>query len=111
VSTVEISALSYRYNNNNNNNNNKWNEAVHTDREVTANRPDVMVKNKEEKSCTPIYVAIPADRNVVQKEAKKKLKHNSLGAEIQRMWSLKCTVIPVVIGATGVVTKSLRKNL
>ena len=30
------------YNNNNNNNNQ---EAVHTDREVTANRPDIIIKN------------------------------------------------------------------
>jgi hypothetical protein len=27
------------------------------------------------------------------------------------MWNLKCTIIPVKIGATGIVTKSLRKNL
>jgi hypothetical protein len=27
------------------------------------------------------------------------------------MWNLKCTVIPVIIGATGIVTRSLRKNL
>jgi hypothetical protein len=27
------------------------------------------------------------------------------------MWNLKCTIIPVIIGATGIVTKSLRKNL
>jgi hypothetical protein len=56
-------------------------------------------------------VAIPADRNVVQKEAEKKLKYNSLGTEIQRMWNLKCTIIPVIIGATGIVTNSVRKNL
>jgi hypothetical protein len=31
--------------------------------------------------------------------------------EIQRMWTLKCTIIPVIIGATGIVTKTLRKNL
>ena len=31
--------------------------------------------------------------------------------EIQRMWNLKCTIIPVIIGATGIVTRSLRKNL
>jgi hypothetical protein len=31
--------------------------------------------------------------------------------KIQRMWNLKCTIIPVIIGATGIVTKSLRKNL
>jgi hypothetical protein len=55
-------------------------------------------------------VAIPADRNVVQKETEKKLKYKSLGTEIQRMWNLKCTVTPVIIGATGIVTKSLRKS-
>ena len=52
-------------------------------------------------------MAIPADRNVVQKEAEKKLKYKSLCIEIQRMWSLKCTITP----ATEVVTRSLRKNL
>jgi hypothetical protein len=52
-----------------------------------------------------------AARNVVQKEAEKKLKYNSLGIEIQGMWNLKCTIIPVIIGTTGIVTRSLRKNL
>ena len=27
------------------------------------------------------------------------------------MWNLKCTIIPIVTGATGIVTSSLRKNL
>jgi len=27
------------------------------------------------------------------------------------MWILKCKIIPVIIGATGIVTKGLRKNL
>ena len=31
--------------------------------------------------------------------------------EIQRMWNLKCTIVPVIIGATGIVTRSVRKNL
>ena len=48
-----------------------WNQAVHTDREVTANRADIIIKNKKGKTCTLINVAIPADRNVVQKEAEK----------------------------------------
>ena len=56
-------------------------------------------------------MAIPADRNVVQKEAEKKLKYKSLCVEIQRMWNLKCTNIPVITGATGIITRSLRKNL
>jgi hypothetical protein len=88
-----------------------WNHAVYTDREVTANRLDITMKDKKEESCTLIDVAIPADRNVVQKEAEKKLKYKNLGIEIQRMWNLECTVIPVIIGATGVVTGSLREHL
>jgi hypothetical protein len=51
-----------------------WNQAVNTDREVTANRPAIIIKNDKEETCTLIDVAIPADRNVVQKEAEKKLK-------------------------------------
>jgi len=87
-----------------------WNQAVHTDREFTANRPDIIIKNKKEKTCTPIGVAILADGNV-QKETEKKLKYKSLCIEIQRMWNLKCTIVPVIVGATGIVTRSLRKNL
>ena len=81
------------------------------DREITGNRSVIITKNKKQKTCTLIDVAIPADRNVVQKEAEKKLKYKSLCIEIQRMWNLKCTVIPVIIRATGMVTRSLRKNL
>ena len=54
-----------------------WNQVVHTDREVTANRPDIIIKNKKEKTCTLIDVVIPADRNVAQKEVRKKLKYKS----------------------------------
>ena len=87
-----------------------WNQAVHTEREVTTNRPDIIIKNKKEKSCTLIDVAIAAHKNVVQKEAEKKLKYKSLCIEI-RVWNLKCTIVPVIIGATGIVTRSLKINL
>jgi len=88
-----------------------WHQAVHTDREVTANRPDIIIKNKKEKTCMLIDVAITADRNVVQKEAEKNLKYKSFCIEIQRMWNLKCMIVPVITGATGIVTRSLKKNL
>jgi len=90
-----------------------WNQAVHTHThtEVTANRLDIIIKNNKEKTCSLMDVAIPADRNVVQKEAEKKLKYKNLCIEIQRMWNLKCTIVPVIIGATGIVTRSLRINL
>jgi hypothetical protein len=59
-----------------------WNQAVHTDGEVTANRPDIIIKNKKEKTCTLIDVALPADRNVVKKKAKKNIKCKRICIEI-----------------------------
>jgi hypothetical protein len=56
-------------------------------------------------------VAVPSDRNVVNKEAEKKLKYKNLSIEIQRMWNMKCLVIPAVIGATEIVTKALKRNI
>jgi hypothetical protein len=56
-----------------------------------------------------IDVAIPSDRNVIQKESENKLKYTNLSTEIQRMWNMKCFVMPVIIGATGIVTKGLQK--
>jgi hypothetical protein len=55
-----------------------------------------------------IDVAIPSDRNVIQKEAENKLKYKNLSIEIQRMWNMKCFVIPVIIVARGIVIKSLK---
>jgi hypothetical protein len=55
-----------------------------------------------------INVAIPSDRNVIEKEFEKKLKYKKLSMEIQRMWNMKCFVIPVIIGATGIVIKGLK---
>jgi hypothetical protein len=56
-------------------------------------------------------VAISADRNVVQKEAEKKLKYMSLCIQIQRLWNLKCKIVPVIIGATEIVTNGWMKSL
>jgi hypothetical protein len=58
-----------------------------------------------------IDVAIPGDRNVTKKEAEKILKYKDLIIEIQRMWNVKTKVTPVIIGATGTISKSIRKYL
>jgi hypothetical protein len=58
-----------------------------------------------------IDVAIPSDRNVIQREAEKKLKYKNLSIEIQRMYNMKCFVIPAIFGATGILSKSLQKHL
>jgi hypothetical protein len=56
-----------------------------------------------------IDVTISGDIDVIKKEAKKILKYKDLTIEIQRMWNVKTKVIPVIIGATGTISKSFRK--
>jgi len=68
-----------------------------------------MIRDNEGGTCTLIDVAISADRNVIKIEAEKILKYKDLTIEIQRMWNVKTKVIPVIIGATGTISKSFRK--
>jgi hypothetical protein len=44
-------------------------------------------------------------------EGEKKVKYNRLCIKIKQMWNTKRTIIPVIIGATGIVTEGLKKNL
>ncbi|XP_037772667.1 uncharacterized protein LOC119568279 [Penaeus monodon] len=78
---------------------------VHTDREIKANRPDIIIKWKASKSCLPIDVSIPTDKNTSIKICEKLSKYKDLEIEIERMWGMKTTTVPVVIGALGIIKK------
>jgi hypothetical protein len=82
---------------------------VQTDRTIPNNKPDIIIRDNEKAACMLIDVAISVDGNVIKKEAEKILKYKDLTIEIQRVWNVKAMVIPVVIGATGTISKSFRK--
>jgi hypothetical protein len=46
---------------------------------------------------------------VIRKEAEKILKYKDITIETQRLWNVRAKVISVIIGATGTISKSLRK--
>ena len=75
---------------------------------IIINKPDI-IRDNEKGTRMLIDVAISGDRNVIKKEAEKILKYKDLTIETQRMWNVKARVIPVVIGATGTISKSFRK--
>jgi hypothetical protein len=58
-----------------------------------------------------IDVAISRDRNVIKKETEKILQYKEFTIQIQCMWNVKTSSIPVMIGATGTTSKSFRKYL
>ena len=86
-----------------------WNQQVQTDRTIPNNKPDIIIRDNEKGTCMLIDLAISGDRNVIKKEAEKILKYKNLKIEIQRMWNVKTKVIPVIIGATGTISKTFRK--
>ena len=82
-----------------------WNQQVQTDRTIPNNKPDIIIRDNEKRTCMSIDVVISGDRNVIKKEAEKILKYKDLTVEIQRMWNVKTKVIPAIIGATGAISK------
>jgi hypothetical protein len=78
---------------------------------MTINKSNIIIRDNEKRTCMLIDVAIPGERNVIKKEAEKILKYKYLTIEIQRMWNVKTNVIPVIITATGTISKSLRKYI
>jgi hypothetical protein len=45
------------------------------------------------------------NNNNNNKGSGKKLKYNSLCKKLHRMWTLKCTILPVIMEATGILTR------
>ena len=49
-----------------------WDMPVNTDRTITANRPDIIVKDSVNSTCKLIDMTVPSDRNIALKETEKK---------------------------------------
>ncbi|XP_076747453.1 uncharacterized protein LOC143421715 [Maylandia zebra] len=84
-----------------------WDFQIQTDKMVVANQPDIVVVDKQKKTAVVIDVAVPNDSNIGKKEHEKLEKYQGLREELERMWRVKVTVVPVVIGALGAVTPKL----
>jgi len=83
------------------------NNNYNTNKEVKANRPDIIAEKKSKKLCIFIDVAVPSERNFAAKEVEKLSKYKDLDIEIGKMWNTKSIVIPLVIGALGIICKGM----
>jgi hypothetical protein len=48
-----------------------WNQQVQTDRTISSNKPDSIIRDNKKKTCTLIDVGISGDRNVIKKKPRK----------------------------------------
>ena len=80
-----------------------WNFTVQTDHALQHNKPDIIVINKTNNKALIIDVAVPNDNNVCRKRLNKIRAYSNLAVEIKTLWRLtKVDIVPVVVGATGV---------
>jgi len=62
-----------------------WNQQLQTDRTISNNKPEIIIRDNEKETYMLIDVAISGDRNVIKKEAEKILKYKDLTIEIEHM--------------------------
>ena len=48
-----------------------WNMPIHNDREIAANKPDIIIRNYTNQKCQIINMAVPSDRNTSAKVIEK----------------------------------------
>ena len=85
-----------------------WDIDIHTDHRISARRPDLIIINKKKRTCKIVDFAVPADHRIKLKECEKKDKN---ARELKKLWNMKVTIVPIVIGAFGTITKGLLKGL
>ena len=88
-----------------------WDFTIQTDHYITARRPDIVVVDKDKKTCQLIDVACPGDKRVKEKEDEKVVKYQDLARELRKIWSMEVKVIPIVIGVLGTIPARLKDNL
>ena len=88
-----------------------WDFDIQTDHLISAWRPDQIIINKKKRICKIVDFAVPVDHRIKLKECEKKNKYLDLARELKKLWNVKVTIKPIVIGAFGTVTKGLLKGL
>ena len=74
-------------------------------------RPYNDQQKKKKKICKIVDFVVPADHRIKLKEYEKRDKYLDLDRKSKKLWNIKVTIIPIVIGAFGTVTKGLLKGL
>ena len=90
-----------------------WEFDIHADHRISARRPDliiiIIIIIKKKRTCKIVDFAVPADYRIKLKEWEKKDKYLDLAMELKKVWNMQVTIIPIVIGTFGTVTRGLLK--
>ena len=89
-----------------------WDFNIQTDHLIPARTPDLIIIDKKKKRiCKIVDFAVPADHRTNLKECEKKDKYFDLARVLKKLWNMKVTIVLIVIGAFGTITKESLKVL
>ena len=88
-----------------------WDFNIQMDPLIPARRPDLIIINKKKRICKIIDFAVPTDLRINLTECEKKDKYLGLARELKKLWNMEVTIVPIVIGGFGTITKGLLKGL
>ena len=80
-----------------------WDTTIPTAKKIGANRPDICFRKKKTNACFLVDISFPAYGNIAKKQAEKLTKYSDLRIEVRRMWQCRKLLVPVVLGALGLV--------
>ena len=87
-------------------------EDVRTVSRVEENRPDLILWDKEDKTCKIIEVTVPLDSNISAAYMQKESKYIPLIQNLSQLYNqYKYEAVTIVIGAMGAVPKSINQNI
>ena len=90
-----------------------WDLEIQTDHLISTRRPDLVIvsKKKKRKRISRILdFAVPANHRTKIKESEKRDKYQDLVKRLKKLWNMKVTVIPIVVGTLGTIHKGLVKR-
>ena len=89
-----------------------WNVPLNLPNKVEHNRPDIIVWDNVNKTCTIIEISSPLDTNVMDRTKWKKDLYMPLVAEMYRIYKhYKFEIVPIVVGGLGATPNNLLENL
>ena len=88
-----------------------WDFDIEMDHLISARRSDLIIINKKKRTCKIVDFVVLVDHRIKLKESEKKDKYLNLARELKKPWNMKVTIIPILIGVFGTVTKGLLKGL
>ena len=83
---------------------------IHTDRELSANKLDIVIKDHANRCCKLIDVSVPSDQNTLTKVIEKLLKWKDLEIETTRMWGMRTETVLVIVGEQGLIREGIDQN-